>query len=350
MNRICKGDGECLEQCDENNYIKDSDVTCNHDCIPIKCKNYILCNTQFPEMYIGCWGGEGLCRNCDMIFGKELNINNNIECNNCLENTKCVLYLNQILCIECFKKNYYTDCNSDSETQDEAQVDWLNLNEIEKFMYDTYLLNYKSKQLSSTCSLNNKKYIIDKLKLDNLSFILPFELNKVELKKSNIHGYGVFAKQQILKNELITFYPGDFVEYYPNADGAINNHITTVYRSERYENQFGNNIHSDISKKYRNNDYRYDINEHYSIIGCSYFKDDSNYLGHFINDGAKTNSTEKSNKIYIKISSIKNNCNFYSLKDLHIAIIAIKDIEIGEELFIRYGIGYWNSYNKNTIK
>jgi SET domain-containing protein len=233
----------------------------------------------------------------------------------------------------------------------QPKYDTQKLNEIEQCMYNAYQRNCEKYLIDELCSLNNKKYIIDKLKLNYLSSILflSFELNKVELKKSNIHGYGVFAKQKILKNELITFYPGDMVEYHPNADRHIPNHITMNYRSERYENQFDNNIHSDISKKHRNNEYAYDINEYYTIIGCSYFKDNSNYLGHFINDGAKTNSTEKSNEIYIKISNIKKNCNFYSLKDLHIAIIAIKDIEIGDELFIRYGIGYWNSYNKNTI-
>ena len=118
---------------------------------------------------------------------------------------------------------------------------------------------------------------------------------------------------------------------------------------KHYKNKYGKNIHSDIFKKYRNNDYAYDINEYYAIIGYEYFKDDSNYhLGHFINDGAKTNSTENSNKIYNEITRIKMNCIFYNLKDLHIAIIATKDIEFGEELFISYGIEYWNSFNKKN--
>jgi len=43
------------------------------------------------------------------------------------------------------------------------------------------------------------------------------------------------------------------------------------------------------------------------------------------------------------------NCIFYNLKDLHIAIIATKDIEFREELFISYGIEYWNSFNKKYL-
>ena len=73
-------------------------------------------------------------------------------------------------------------------------------------------------------------------------------------------------------------------------------------------------------------------------------------MGHFINDGAKSNSTDKSNEIYKTITLLKKNCKFYNLKDLHVAIISTKNIKIGEELFISYGIGYWKSYNKNKLK
>ena len=48
---------------------------------------------------------------------------------------------------------------------------------------------------------------------------------------------------------------------------------------------------------------------------------------------------------------IQLNDEFYILKgDLHVAIIASRDILEGEELFISYGIQYWQSYNKNNIK
>ena len=57
---ICKWDGKCLQQIDVNDYIKNPKFTCNHNCIPIKCKNYILCNEQFPKMYINCWNSIGV--------------------------------------------------------------------------------------------------------------------------------------------------------------------------------------------------------------------------------------------------------------------------------------------------
>ena len=224
-------------------------------------------------------------------------------------------------------------------------MDQLNITEIESFLYDTYIKNYKFKLKTSYCDLNKKKYVIDYLKMELLSSNFPFNLNKVEVKESNIHGIGVFAKQNILSGELITFYPGDLVEYNPNEDRLIPGHISYVIKSKSLENQFPNKTYLDLMS----NDYAFDINTKYTMIGHPYFKECMDYVGHLINDGAKSNSTLKSNEIYYKISKIKQNCDFYSLKDLHIAIIATKNINIGEELFIHYGVGYWNTYNKNNI-
>jgi len=215
------------------------------------------------------------------------------------------------------------------------------INEIEDSLNNMYKKIYKSQLEKSICPLNNKEYIIDKCKLNFLSEILPFGLDKVELKKSLIHGLGVFAKQNIIKDEIITFYPGDFVEYHPNEDSHLPNHLTILYRSKRFENKFG----TVTDAKYRDNDYAFEVNSFYGIIGCNHFTDDPNYLGHFINDGAKTNSTEKSNEIYLQISNLKRNCKFHIIKDLHVAIVATKNINIGEELFITYGLNYWHSFN-----
>ena len=117
----CRGDGECLEQCN-NGYIKSKNIKCNNNCIPVKCKNYIICGTEFPEMYIGCWGGKGCCLNCDIMFGSWgkgkgiLKTNNNIECPICLEDE--IIGIEQpncdhCICISCFKKSYYCDNNDD---------------------------------------------------------------------------------------------------------------------------------------------------------------------------------------------------------------------------------------------
>ncbi len=214
--------------------------------------------------------------------------------------------------------------------------------DVEDFMYNQYISSYKSKLQITKCPLNNEKYTCDKRKLIMLSTQLEFELDLVEIKPSKIHGNGVFAKKNIKKDELITFYPGDIINYQPNGDRHIPGHITMAFSSQRFEEKFGNPKSSDDF----NNDYGYDIDGNYTIMGCPYFTNDSNYMGHFINDGAKSNSTKKSDELYNKISYLKQNCRFYNCKGgLHVAILATRDIVIGEELFIMYGTGYWESYN-----
>jgi SET domain-containing protein len=44
-------------------------------------------------------------------------------------------------------------------------------------------------------------------------------LDKVEMKKSHIHGLGVFAKQMIHKGELITIYPTHCISFFPQGRG-----------------------------------------------------------------------------------------------------------------------------------
>lgn len=189
-------------------------------------------------------------------------------------------------------------------------------------------------------------YEIDVRRFQLLTAILPFELDKVELRTSKVHGRGVFAKTKINKGELITFYAGDIIEHTPNADRPIDNHIVLTYASERFEDKFGKEATRD--KKFRDNNYALVLDPFYTIIGHPYFDKDPNYFGHFINDGAKSNSTIESDIIYQKISLLKENCQFYCPKSkvLHVPVIATKDIEIGEELFVHYGISYWQSYNK----
>ncbi len=227
----------------------------------------------------------------------------------------------------------------------------LNVQDVEQLMCSTYQdrkAGSKIKQpkliKSEDCASLNGSFEVDSAKFSLLTSILPFGLDSVIAKPSKIHGTGVFAKRNIPKDELITFYPADFIEYTPNKDRHIPGCHVLVYRSVRFEKQFGAIFNIEV----RDNDYAYRINQTYTIIGEKTFNNDPNYLGHLINDSVKSDSTEESNKTYITISSQKANCKFYNLKEgLHVAIIATKDIKKGEELFIRYGVSYWDSYNKD---
>ena len=175
------------------------------------------------------------------------------------------------------------------------------IEKVEDFIYSVYLENCDSHKEEIKCPLDKKTYIVDGAKLQSLNSRGDFKLNKCYIGKSEIKtaGDGLFAKNDILKDELITFYPGISVETY----------------SHPFKNHFGENIKKERESRSLINEYTYDLDKNYRIIGSPYFKKDTNYLGHFINDGVQ----------------LKTNCRFYHLKDLHVAMIATKNIKKDEE-------------------
>ena len=225
------------------------------------------------------------------------------------------------------------------------------ITKVEDFIYSAYLQNCDSHKEEIKCPLDQKSYIVDGAKLYSLNVIEDFELDNCYIEKSRIKmaGDGLFAKDDILKDELITFYPSDIASYVPNGDMIKPNHVSVETYSRRFTAQFGANIKKERVIDAMINEYTYDLDQNYRIIGSPYFTKDTNYMGHFINDGAKTDSTE-SNKVYLTISPLKSNCRFYHLKDLHVAIIATQNIKKDEEFYITYGVECWESYNKRKLK
>lgn len=210
-------------------------------------------------------------------------------------------------------------------------------------MYDQYVVSYKA-ELHEMELLDGKKHILDRLKMNFLSRIFPFELKKVVVRPSTTHGVGVFAARNISSGELVTFYPGDAVEYMPNKDRHLPNCLTASLFSQRMEDRFSDK--DELRTVGRDNDYAVDINDSYAIVGSPFFNNNPDYAGHLINDGAKSSSTAQSDAIYCRVSALKRNCLFRTLKgDLHLAIVAGRDIKEGEELFVSYGTKYWQSYN-----
>ena len=117
----CLGNGECLDQSYGTKvYIKRNNVSCDYNCEPMKCPNYLVCGSFYPELYKDCWGG--VCLTCDKTYGKwkgnlTLKFIDNVECPICMEtrlsvtNPKC----NHSLCIDCFRKCYLGDMNEDGK-------------------------------------------------------------------------------------------------------------------------------------------------------------------------------------------------------------------------------------------
>lgn len=87
----------------ENNNISFDEQSPKEDNSGIKCKNYELCNFECKGKY--------LCTKCDEMFGKVLEIHDNLECLICLEVTRSISQPNyeHTVCIDCFTRCYYND-------------------------------------------------------------------------------------------------------------------------------------------------------------------------------------------------------------------------------------------------
>ena len=220
------------------------------------------------------------------------------------------------------------------------------LDEVEKYINSVYLDNYESYKDEIKCP-DGKTYIIDGSKLQSLNGILKFDLDKGYIGKSKIKSAenGLFAKKDILQGEMVTFYPGDIASYVPNEDKIKPEHVSLETYSQRFKTQFEKNIKKERDATAMMNKYTYDVDTNYRIIGSPYFRDDTNYMGHFINDGAKLNPSETS-KEYLEASLLKSNCGYYHMKDLLIGIVATENIKKDEEFYITYGVEYWENYNK----
>lgn len=148
----------------------------------------------------------------------------------------------------------------------------------------------------------------------------PIDIDYIELKNSN-HGLGVFAKKKILKDEAITFYPVDICLF---EDKNIS--------EERVQYLFEN--------------YALNVNGKTIIVGDSDNIDDLLYVGHMINDGIDINTDCVSEEIYEQNYLEKNNSKFRSLISttlgfLVTVVVATKDINVGEEIFVPYTYQYW---------
>lgn len=103
---ICKGDGDCIV----SKHIDGYEMSCNHNCKPRACPNFLVCNsTQENSIMIK---GSELCFSCDIAFGKTLTILEKTDCQIC--KTRDIHAIKRLecehaLCFTCFKKAHYAD-------------------------------------------------------------------------------------------------------------------------------------------------------------------------------------------------------------------------------------------------
>jgi SET domain-containing protein len=204
---------------------------------------------------------------------------------------------------------------------------------LETFIYRNYKKNYMGHWIQSV-GVDGSVRLIDIYRMRVMTSIFPIELDTVYISPSRVHGLGVFAKRDIKKDELLTFYPGDLLGYTPNKDRHIDNHLLFNYPSKRFKAK-GGTIHQ--------KGYSIVIDDYFMLNADPSFNENPTYAGHLINDGARCPpKNPKGAEIYQKISLMKANCRFQTLKEnLHLSIVSTRDIKKDEEIFVSYGVNYW---------
>jgi len=166
---------------------------------------------------------------------------------------------------------------------------------------------------------------------------IPSVCNKVIVKESPIHDRGVFATRQINKGEIITFYPCHDVEH----DDCI---------------------FTPCNEKYKDFDFHYD----YSItlneagLDMNIHSDQNEYsnmclVGHIVNDPCpkdvieyieKSNNTYENMLRYYIETNKRENSELFRIGNF-VAVVALRDIMVDEEILAKYDYLYWKTHSKD---
>lgn len=163
-----------------------------------------------------------------------------------------------------------------------------------------------SLQKTFSCSINALQH-----------FIPPTIPIKIEILPSLVHGRGIFTTEIIEKDEIVTFYPVH----------SVQNTNSSLFHHELYY------------------DYIYSVDDNITIAGHPNITDDLQFCGHLLNDGSLCLKNEEA------YENTLENCSFLNIVDVDsicycVAIIANKQIQKGEELFLSYGWPYWKTKQK----
>lgn len=163
---------------------------------------------------------------------------------------------------------------------------------------------------------------------------------KTELKKSPIHGRGIFAIDRIPRGQIITMYPGDIVKVKTSVGESDQEKLCGFFNSPHLPFHLCRveDIPNIVSI------YGFEINDTYSIAGHPELDEDVAYRGHLINDGARSHSPRDAN-VYRTVSLTKLNCQYLPILDSHVVIVATRDIQPGEEILATYGYDYWKHFH-----
>ncbi|VBB17728.1 SET domain-containing protein-lysine N-methyltransferase [Yasminevirus sp. GU-2018] len=146
------------------------------------------------------------------------------------------------------------------------------------------------------------------------------------IKKSPVHGLGVFSTSIIPKGTPITFYP-----------------VHGIWTKTGDRVGFKKNI--PLPEEFDPNQYTWDLRSGTSIVGSPKVYS-NNECGHLFNDATKIDVDDSidenivKNKICAYYFNNKPNCTTVEYGD-KMCIVTLRDIEAGEELYIEYGHQFW---------
>jgi len=189
---------------------------------------------------------------------------------------------------------------------------------------------------------------------------------KVEIRLRADNERGLFAIDNIKKNEFICILPIDYIQldnkWYVFNGRFLNTKIDFRYGILCEIEQNGVNEYETIrnlalSKKSLNSN-------KLEIIGVSNDKEtEENFIGHMINDYVdmsflSENKYEKMSKEFsnvkvlpkLELFSLPLHPVYHSRGRLGLRIIATKDIVKGKELYLSYGSEYWKKYSRKEKK
>ncbi|KAL3935861.1 MAG: hypothetical protein SGBAC_008702 [Bacillariaceae sp.] len=182
---------------------------------------------------------------------------------------------------------------------------------------------------------------IERIRLNLLSTRLPdLHLNRCFVAPSSIPdaGLGVFANRLIHVGELITLFPGDALLLWNKQVGDTRSGIRVMF-GKHIEDCNADRVCSTKARLYE-----LKISNNESIVADASLASEPAYIGHLINDGCTLMS--RSNTARTRYSQDTSDCHnvaFLDAKGCHYMVIATKDIQKGDEMFVSYGEGYWMS-------
>lgn len=183
--------------------------------------------------------------------------------------------------------------------------------------------------------------------------------NKIQIGASTIPsgGRGLFSTRPIQAGEVITCYPGDaLVVTMSENDDEDNNlaayslvwgsHVPPKFQFADAFELWTTSTSQDTSASSDDDYYSpwtgyvVQVCDTYSVLGLPHLDTDVTYAGHFANDSCLALSPKDLSRYVLK-SQERANAQHQQVMGLHVATVATRAMEPGEEIFVTYGPDYW---------